>query len=359
MNLGFVTSDFSRRVPVMGSEPEPGGAGWYRIVMPARRLAAAGHHVVVGHSVGSDQDTGEIRLVDWFGEEHDGLDIIVMQRWMHEEAADVIRRARAYGQTVINDIDDWFWGIPTTNSAFASSHVKTNSEVNVAHYKAALGASSLVTTSTPYLAERLRGMTRAPVVVLRNAIDLAMFDRPRLYSDIPVVGWVGATTHRSGDLEILRGILGPFVKRHHLRLFHGGAMEGFPAFSDMAGVPEALVQEVAMLSISRYPAFFDHFDIGLVPLSDVPFNKAKSAIKGMEYAASGIPFVASATPEYEWFGQGIVCRRPKDWIRALERLMDPDERVLVAKRAKERVASEDIALRWADWEKVYSEAEGS
>jgi spore maturation protein CgeB len=70
-------------------------------------------------------------------------------------------------------------------------------------------------------------------------------------------------------------------------------------------------------------------DIGIVPLQKVPFNEAKSSLKGMEYAFSGIPFVASDTEEYRQIhadGAGILARRTRDWIKELEKLLDPEVR---------------------------------
>ena len=52
-----------------------------------------------------------------------------------------------------------------------------------------------------------------------------------------------------------------------------------------------------MTLIHDYPRMFRNIDIGIAPLSDVPFHHAKSAIKGLEYPAAGVPFIASPSPE--------------------------------------------------------------
>ena len=79
-----------------------------------------------------------------------------------------------------------------------------------------------------------------------------------------------------------------------------------------------------MQPMNRYHLLFT-FDIGLVPLNDIPFNRAKSFIKGLEYTASGITFVAQALPEYERRGEdglGYVAVTAEDWKRQVERLLD-------------------------------------
>jgi hypothetical protein len=76
--------------------------------------------------------------------------------------------------------------------------------------------------------------------------------------------------------------------------------------------------------MNRYHLMFQ-MDIGLVPLNDIPFNQAKSFIKGLEYTASGIPFVAEATGEYQLLaadGVGSVASSPEEWASRLSELLD-------------------------------------
>jgi hypothetical protein len=100
-------------------------------------------------------------------------------------------------------------------------------------------------------------------------------------------------------------------------------------------------------------------DIGIVPLEARDYNRAKSALKGMEYAACGIPFVASPSPEYAWLGCGILAgasledQSPAAWQAALERLLDSDERTRVAHLQTDRVAAEEIGVRGVEWERLY------
>lgn len=80
-----------------------------------------------------------------------------------------------------------------------------------------------------------------------------------------------------------------------------------------------------MQPISEYSYLFPHIDIGLVPLTDIPFNHAKSTIKGLEYAAANVPFVAQSLPEYQRLadmGVGRVATTPEDWRREVGALLD-------------------------------------
>ena len=68
------------------------------------------------------------------------------------------------------------------------------------------------------------------------------------------------------------------------------------------------------------------FDIGLLPLPDNAFAAGKSPIKALQYAACGIPCVASpvgATCEIVRDGAtGLTATTTKEWEQALLRLTD-------------------------------------
>ena len=87
---------------------------------------------------------------------------------------------------------------------------------------------------------------------------------------------------------------------------------------------------MGMAPISMYPELFKPIDIGIVPLNDIPFNHAKSYIKGLEYAAAGIPFISSYSPEYQYLadnGIGRIANNQEEWERHLGDLLDANTRI--------------------------------
>jgi hypothetical protein len=76
--------------------------------------------------------------------------------------------------------------------------------------------------------------------------------------------------------------------------------------------------------INDYASGFK-FDVGIVPLNDIPFNHAKSNIKGLEYMAAGIPFIASDLPEYRVLheaGVGMMAMTADEWRESATILLD-------------------------------------
>ena len=92
-------------------------------------------------------------------------------------------------------------------------------------------------------------------------------------------------------------------------------------------------------------------------MSDVPFNYAKSFIKGLEYAAAGVPFVSSWSPEYEFLAQngvGRVARNKSEWDYHLSELMDPSKRKDEVEENLENVKNLfTMEKRGAEWDNVY------
>ena len=359
MKVGFISADWSNIEDPETGHPTPGGAGWYRMALPSKYLGRNGVETVYCELISVDRSTTDrgMWLHDFDGNTHDDCDVIVVQRWMDEKAAEVLEHARKSGQIIINDIDDWYWGLSPKNAAYKASDPRFNEKVNRDHYRRAIRASSALTVSTPFLKEKLE-TPDTPAYLIRNGIDLERWTyREPTDTPFPVVGWVGSTMHRSGDLETLRGVLKPVLDGMDATFMHAGRFNGSPHAGELAGVPEDLWMTEDGCSVLNYPSIFDSIDIGIVPLSMINFNYAKSAIKGMEYAASGIPFVAQATPEYIWlneeFGIGNVAKKPRHWISLLKSLADPEKRLTQAQSAREALQAFDMAHRWQDWLEVY------
>lgn len=371
MRIGFATTDWSRSIhdPETGT-PSYGGAGWARCGLIARTLKARGWDVAEGTLVW-DRASGRFFVRPWrpgdYQTSRDGdfvdVDLIVLQRWMFASVAAETSTAQGNGQVVVNDVDDHFWALDPRNQAHRSSDPLVNPIENRDLYLEVVKASSAVTVSTPYLGDQLRSLgVHCPIHVLENVVDVFAFSEARQHrppAPKPTVGWVGGTPWRSGDLETLRGVLGPFLDRHGLRAYHGGHLDGALTFASALGLDPSRVLTRPMVPIWEYPSLFRGFDfIGLVPLSDRPFNRAKSWIKGLEYAAAGVPFVAADLPEYRRLanlGIGRVASKPKEWTRHLTALLDPEVRQADRERNFDRLGSFDVDARIGLWEGTFME----
>lgn len=335
--IGFASGD---RVKDHNGKEQWGGSGWARLGQYVERLDDT---VVAGTLVWHEdhfyiKDANDA-LVD--------VSIVVLQRLMHDNLADHIYKARAYGQIVINDLDDWYWGLSPSNDAFKSSHPKTNPNENTSHYKKVIGASDLVVVSTSYLRERIKPWVMCPIVVLKNTIDVSRFTALEHGAGVPRIGWAGSTSHRSGDLELMRGVIPQLVRSGEFTFQHSGHSEHSPAVHKLFKLAEEQVFTVPLVESTLYPSSLT-MDIGIAPLSDTPFNHAKSDIKLLEYSSSGIPWIGSPRTAYrelkeEW-GIGRLAKNGQQWIKHLNELKDPEVRALEGIALREKAWTRDISI---------------
>lgn len=340
LRVGIASGDWVNPKRTPDKQARWGGSGWARVGQYVDRLPFS---IVVGTLTWIRDHLG---VMDPEGGLHD-VDILIMQRLMHAGIADHIVESQKQGIKVINDIDDWYWGLSPNNDAFRHNHPKNNPSENFNHYRAIISRSDLVIASTPYLASRVSDFCRAPIVVSKNTVDVSRFT-PRKHFDTPqpLVGWVGSTSHRSGDLETLKGIIPALVRDSSIRLFHGGAVDKAPTFASRVGVRDDQVSTMPLVPHDEYPRLMV-MDIGIVPLTNMPFNRCKSDIKGLEYAAAGVPFVASNLDAYielqQELGVGRLAKKATNWVKHINELSDYKVRKEEAEKNRELIRYRDIS----------------
>lgn len=344
MKLGIASGDWLSPAKAPDKRQHWGGSGWARIGQYLPFLPDS-YEVITGTLA---WNTTHLSILDEFGSVHD-VDVILMQRLMHSGIDEAIKKSRAHGIKVINDIDDWYWGVSTSNMAFNHNHPKTNPSENINHYSKTLAASDLVTCSTPYLMGRVSSFVHSRTELLPNYVDAGKYPAHEDNgSTQPLVGWVGSTAHRSGDIETLRGILDVMAKKDEILLYHGGSAPNYPTFASKLGVPEHLVMTAPIATTEMYPSLMI-MDIGVIPLANMPFNRAKSDIKGLEYAAAGIPFIAQNLDAYIdlqlSLGIGRTAKRANNWINHLNELrLNPTLRQEEGAFNREAVQARDIKI---------------
>ncbi len=342
MKVGFATADWSASIVEEDNVPAMGGSGWIRI-------GQYSPHLDVDHVIGVlvyHKKEHIFGVTDPKGNHHLDCDIIYMQRWMLKGIPESVRSARKSGQIVVNDLDDWYWGMHHRH--FAKNYIdpSQNPDENIAIYRNVISASDLVVVSTPFLADKAKkelGATK--VVMLENCVDFSAYT-PRQHTDDgpTIIGWYGSTAHRSGDLDYLADVF-PLLDPDQFAFHHTGFSSNHPPFWEEVKIKQEQVTLFPLVSPRNLPKTF-RFDVGIAPLRDIPFNHAKSWIKPLEYCAAGIPFVASKSPEYrrfkEKYGVGRLASKHHDWMKHFKRLANPETRNEEALANLEALQSLDV-----------------
>lgn len=341
-----------------------GGCGWLRMIHPARAAIAAGADVVLAMPESEERAALTVTEAGYMGGftkilavAKPDCDVMVMQRAMDHRQTQCIPLYQAHGIKVIVEVDDDFDTISPRNTAYRGSHPKFSPWSNREWLAQSCRMADLVIVTTPALAERYGGHGR--VRIIPNYVPAAHLDVSPAYDWEGLrVGWMGQIGTHPDDLQVMRGALAEVLRRYDAHFFVVGGPNGV---ARAASIPEGRLETVPYAPIDEYAAEMAHMDVGIVPLALTPFNEAKSALKGLEYAAIGLPFVASPTfPYLEAWDQGLhgyIASKPAEWKFQLSRLLgNADLRAEIGSKNKEIMRNLTIQAqvgRWIDaWESV-------
>lgn len=151
---------------------------------------------------------------------------------------------------------------------------------------AAVRAADRVVAGNPVLAEWASAYND-DVRVIPSCVDPAAYRRKTDYalSDPPRLGWVG-----SADNESYLAPIGPTLLGLNRQLGVRLTLIGTTAPS--LGELERMIDRIAWSEAVAHEALA-RFDVGLAPTPDEPYERGKSGYKLLQYAAAGVPLIAS------------------------------------------------------------------
>ncbi len=209
--------------------------------------------------------------------------------------------------------------------------------------------ADLITTPSLWLADRFREAGAREVRVIENyVIDDLMGERGVRLGEL-TIGWVAGDEHRLdaealGIADVLARLLDDHPQLHVATL-------GI----DLR-IPSERYRRIAPVPFPELCRHISTFDIGIAPLSpDVGINHARSSIKVKEYAALGIPWLASGIGPYAGLGEreGGRLVPPASWHAHLEALVCVARvRRKLAKRAAKWGRAQSVAGNAQEWEQA-------
>src|SRR5215217_7195342 len=302
-------------VVALGTDGTGGAA--YRAELPMRALAEAGHRAEYIEWDQRDAPPPFERLRQ--------ADVVHMWRLFRGPARRLATALREAGVAVVFDNDDDMTRVPKGSPAY--KEMSAAREQVAAELSAMLKLCDLVTTTGNELAGRLRrlgGNTR----VVENYVETGFVRERQTGGEEVTIGWVAAAEHR-GDLKDLRlrRTLEALLEQHsHVSLVGVGL--------DL-GVQSDRYTHVGNVDFPELPDTIARFDVAIAPIADVSFNRVRSNIKVKEYAAGGVPWLASPIGPYKGLGEEQGGRLVPDygWAEALTDLVnDAPARAALAER---------------------------
>ncbi len=206
-----------------------------------------------------------------------------------------------------------------------------------------MGKSDVVVAGNDYIADYAIDAKAPCVRTIPTVVDSTLF-RPKQVteSETPfTIGWIGtpATTHYLSELfsalrELCRDATTRIVVIGGRAEILGALPVTFKNWSESTEVEEIL-----------------QFDVGIMPLSDTPWDRGKCGLKLIQYMACGIPAVAApvgVNREIIDHGvDGFHAGNQEDWIHYLKRLRrEPELRARMGKAGRSKVESQYCLQVW-------------
>lgn len=326
--------------------------GHYRVIWPADVLRGQGWEIFI---VPPNEKTGfHVKTVE---DEHGKqiltelnapeCDLVVLQRPGHHLQPQLLKALRMAGIAVVVDMDDDMSTLSQHHVAFRMYSTRTRTDFSWRNALESCKLATLVTTSTAELqriyAPHGRGM------VLDNYVPKAYLETGE---SAPGFGWAGTVSSHPDDLQVC----GNAVQRLQ--------DEGYPfrVVGDGKKVKELLrlkqdLQVTGGIGLGEWARTIRQtLQVGMVPLAATKFNTSKSRLKGIEYMAGGVPWVASPRQEYRRLqresGCGLLADTPKQWYQQLKLLLTDEvlrkEQAEMGREYMKDQTYEEQAWRWAE-----------
>lgn len=247
------------------------------------------------------------------------IDLLIVQRPIHNYGLSLIEQARRQGIATVVDIDDDLEEIHPQHMSFWNLQEDFNGPANSTWMRRAAEAADLVTVSTPALTKYAAGAVR----VVPNYVPRRIFNVHRRLAPSGAsvrIGWPGLVSTHPTDLLAVGDAISKIVSTEPARMVVVGTGDDV---ARQLGIKYVTATGTVPLR-QYYQTLADTIDVGIAPLELNEFNRAKSYLKLLEMSALGIPCVASPTEEnlrLHADGVGIIASSPAEWRWELTRLV--------------------------------------
>lgn len=320
--------------------PEGAPSSLYRSFIPMQALALGGHRVHVEER----NELGDPRALR-------GVDVVHVFRLCGTAVEQFVRTLQAQGTAVVWDNDFDIAAAPADHAVGLALRGMAAQRWR-ADERRMVQRADLVTVPTEELAARYRAAGARAVAVVENLLP-PTFQRPRTLPERGLtIGWAAMQEH-AWDYEQLgmRDVFARLLEQHlHVRLLAVGM--------DL-GIRSPRYEFVPWQAYDALPQQLARMDVALAPLADHPFNRTRSCVKLREYAAVGVPWLASPVGEQAQLGEQQGGRLVADgsWREHVEALVrDEPLRQRLGLAGRRWATGEVVVEHVADVEAVLEQA---
>jgi processive 1,2-diacylglycerol beta-glucosyltransferase len=320
--------------------PENSGVAYYRFYQPLTDLRERG--LIELHSWGFDFTDKKFELPSYkeLKEIADWADIFIVGRQDTPEWFNLIKILKEFaGKKVFLDIDDNIFSI----TPYLPAHIgyNPNGQAIKIHEEIAKLVDGII-CSTPFLQEIYKKYNKTWLVP--NGVKYLL---PKKRHEGINIGYLCSGSHLENAQIVEPAIIRILKKYSNVTFYYTKAFQGF-----MDRVPESIQKQINYLPffpLKDYLKYVNNLglDIGIAPLMENDFNRAKSNIRILEYWQNQMAVIASPLDEYSktiQHGYNGYLSENDEWDSWIEDLLThPERRDYLARNGINSLANYDIS----------------
>jgi hypothetical protein len=314
----------------------------YRSIGPITELSTRGHEA---RQLDPFARRGANALLRW-------CDLLHIHRWCVDETVKLAGAAKAAGAAIVWDDDDDSLRPPPEISG-KRLVTGREAEIRLAARRRLFGIADLVTTTNRRLADVFRAEGAREVQVIENHVIDRLAGRQLGRSGIRI-GWAALREHEL-DLAYI-----PIVRTLDALLAAHPDLQVTTIGIRLDEIRSARYEHVPSMPMQDLMRHMTSFDIGIAPLSpEIRMNHARSNVKVKEYAALGVPWLASPIGPYAGLGERQGGRLVPDdrWFEELDTLVRSGRaRRRLAKHATRWGREQLLSRNVTSWERAFEQA---
>jgi len=241
-------------------------------------------------------------------------DLLILNMGWDVDLLPILRWRKAKGKPTIFEVNDYIFEAHPANPNLEFWNNPTTQQDCLCLMRLA----DLVQTSSPFLAKTFQTYN-SRVAVFPNQLSRLPERLPSKPERPPVIGWGGSMGHLQ-DLANIAPAVSKWITEHDdVSLW----IMGNEAIAKFFTVPPEKKRHIPWGSMEDYERFLSGVHIGLAPLRDNPYNRGRSDVKWLEYAAHGCVFVGQRIETYaavEDGKTGFLFDDNAELLRILDRL---------------------------------------
>jgi hypothetical protein len=312
----------------------------YRAIAPMRALEQRGHEVV---AVTREMDSkfAPRQLFD--------CDVVHVYRGYEDpHVLKCVTELRRQDIAITWDDDDDIRLIPSDSPGYKSQYGRLNAQRAIRNQIALTTKADVVTTTNQALADLFRKNCDGPIEIIENYLESSQYARNGGRHGGVNIGWVACREHMADvrKLDVTSMLRNVLDRDRQVRVITVGVK------LDLGSDRYTHIPRIEFPELSKFLA---QLDIGIAPIADHPMSYARSNVKVKEYAAAGVPWVASARGPYAGLGakQGGVTVADDRWEHVLLDLAGSHiKRMVLRRQAESWGKTQHIKHHVQRWEAV-------